>query len=92
MFPLFFPVIHLFIVITALAIAWYLLVIKPQQVMQRKITQLQAMLREGVMVETNSGIQGIVTAILTNVIIIRTEDGELIEILPWSIANVIEQS
>ncbi len=88
MFPLFFPYLHIFIVIIALVIAWYALVIKPQRIMQKQIAKLQAALCEGAIITTNTGIQGTIITIMTNAIIIRTVDGELIEILPWSITSL----
>lgn len=64
------------------------MVIGPQRTLQKKNAQLKERLQQGAFVTTTHGISGIVTAILANTIIIRTADGELIEILPWSIASI----
>lgn len=75
-------------VVLALGMIWQLLIAKPQKVMLESTKLLSAQLKPGVIVTTTSGLKGAVMFKFHYSIIIKTHEGELIEILTSTITHV----
>ncbi len=73
-----------------LAIAFYLLIIRPQQQRQRQQRELQSTLKVGDRVTTVSGIFGTVTSMDADTVTLRIAEGVDVEFARGAMSQIVE--
>ena len=73
-----------------LAVAFYFLIIRPQQQRQRRQRELMAALKTGDRIVTVSGIYGTVASIDADTVMLRIAEGVEIEIARGAVSQIVD--
>ena len=77
--------------IVLIIVIFYVLLIRPQQKLQRQLQETIASLKTGDRVITNGGIIGVITAVRDTSFMIRSADKTILEIARSAIAGIDEE-
>ncbi len=81
---------NLLLYFALLAVAFYLLIIRPQQQRQRQQRELMAALKAGDRVITVSGIYGTVVSMDAETVMLRIAEGVEVEVARGAISQIVE--